>query len=133
MRTKTMAETRVDPTFDPFIDLNEVIIGQPQIGNETIVVPVSNLAIWPGHPTYPEGKLFPKCRLVFENAASSVRTIYEYVGTRTGGFKPERTVIDGPFVPKTGKVFQYLIEGVSEELNAWVSWKIESVSYRIEQ
>jgi hypothetical protein len=89
-----------------------------------------------GHPLRPSSSealvWVPSSHFVFEQVASSIRTVMPYIGDpRLGKFGEQYTETDGPF--RNGiDGREYGFEGRLDDSNAFVDWVIRAASFTLE-
>lgn len=118
--------------FQDHLDIMTLYIGKPEFEEATIRVSVRDLRILKGYKHYQQNVRYKRCTLVYQQVVFSIRTIGEYSTLERKGFKAQYRLIDGPFVATMQELFQFHLEGVSEELNAYIDWTIIASDLHIE-
>lgn len=128
--------TKISGHFDELQLWDSAYLGKPVINDTEIMIPVRHIEVDPGHPLNHTDKpiLLPEGQLIFSGVRKSERLIGEYLGDpKSGaGFKATYKITDGPFATTDEGVEAFVVEGVSEDPWAWITWEIESVSFALQ-
>lgn len=121
---------REHPALQYMIDM-DLYLGKPEFGPSTIRVPVRKLLILRGFPGHDRDKFYDSCTLVFDHVVTSERIVGKY-GPNGINIVEKSVLTDGPFSHTSSDVYEFSFGGVSEDLNAFVSWTITASDVQIE-
>lgn len=123
--------SRIADCFESLF-FSESTIGAPMVEGPDLIVPVRGVYPLEAFPP-PHGAGPIAGRLIFLNAASSSRTVTEYLGDSAGpeGFKEPYTVSD-TVAGRTEDGREYAFEGVQDHPAAWVDWTVRAGGFALE-
>lgn len=113
-------------------DFTRANIGEHKFVENTLTIQIQNFGVIEGYSTFNNFTFFDECTLTYKNVVRSVREIHEYATSDFREFKPMYKKVDVDSDKTEEQVFMFIIEGVSNELNAWIQWEIVAKSVDIE-
>jgi len=122
-----------DPTED-YLEMMTIYFEKPEITETSIRIPVRDIYVFKGFLGHTaDSTHYERCLLVYDDVISSVRTVAEYSSRERKDFERRYTITDGPFSGTPKQLYRFHLEGVSDELNAYVRWEIVAAAIRIEK
>lgn len=113
--------------FNEYIDKMTMRLGKPEFTESAIRVPVRDVIVWKEYDNRDQGTRYDRCVFTFSGVIFSYRRISEYLDKSRNSFKqPSYILHDGIFTTRNVSAiyYQYHLEGVSDDLNAYVDWLI---------